>query len=88
MEMASDSTDREKVDRLIDEIVNEQRALQESIIDYIDSLKCFIPEKDRPELHRWIMDSFGERKHMRPGRRSRQLPQNIPAPEHLPQDVE
>ena len=88
MEMASDSTDREKVDRLIDEIINEQRALQESIIDYIDSLKCFIPEKDRAELHHWIMESFGERKHMRQGRSSRQIPRNIRAPDHLPQDIE
>ena len=88
MEMASDSTDREKIDSLIDEIVNEQRALQESIIDYIDSLKSFVPENNQAELHRWIMESFGERKYLRKGRRSRQLPQNIPAPDHLPQDVE
>ena len=38
-EIASDNTDKAVVDSLLDAISDEQRALQESIIAYIDSLK-------------------------------------------------
>jgi len=64
-ELASDSTNRARVDSLANEIYRLQRDLQRSIIDYVDSLKTLVPGADRLVLQRWILESFGERDQMR-----------------------
>ena len=58
--LASDSTNQVHVDSLLDTIGAEQRRMQESIIAYLDSLKTYVPRPDRSDLHRWILDCFGE----------------------------
>ena len=81
MEMASDSTDRARVDSLVNEINDMQRDLQLSIIDYIDSLKSFAPMDDQRQLRHWILESFGENRHMRHQRPGRNYPENPPTPQ-------
>jgi hypothetical protein len=82
MEMASDSTDRTRVDSLLDEICQEQRALQEEIINFIDTVKIAIPPEERMPMRQWIMQSFGEQEHQRGRhpRRSHRPPKPAPEP--------
>ena len=88
MEIASENTNKSVVDSLLDAISDEQRALQESIIAYIDSLKEIISDDDLPQLQSWIMEKFGHMRSKGCGyRRPRQAPET-PKPETLPQSSE
>jgi hypothetical protein len=80
MELASDSTNQARVDSLLDAIGSEQRALQESVIAYLDSLKTVVPKPDRGELHHWIMECFGEDRPMHRGFGRPGHPENPPPP--------
>lgn len=88
MEIASDNTDKSVVDSLLDTINDEQRALQESIIAYIDSLKEIISDEDLPELQSWIMEKFGHMRSKGRGHRRPPQPPEAPKPETLPQSSE
>jgi hypothetical protein len=84
MEMASDSTSHVRVDSLMEAIVAEQRSLQESVINYIDSLKSSVSMEDRLQLHRWILDCFGADEHMRHRFRGPECPESLPPPAECP----
>jgi len=88
LELASDTTSRSRVDSLITEINRAQWTLQLSIVDYIDSLKSFVPKKDEMELRHWIMECFGEGGPMRAGHHRSGHPGNPPPPDASPGDTE
>ena len=87
-EIASENTDKVVVDSLLDAISDEQRALQESIIAYIDSLKEIIPDEDLPELQNWIMNHFGRMRSEKRGHRKSPRSVETPKPETVPQSNE
>ena len=80
MEMISNDTDRARVDSLVDAIMFEQRKVQESIIDYLDTLKAIVPEEDRDRLHGWMMGHFGE-EDFRHSKRLRSHKRQMPRPD-------
>jgi hypothetical protein len=84
MELASDATNRSRVDSLIIEINRAQRTLQLSIVDYIDSLRTIVPKKDEMELRHWIMECFGEGGPMRAGHHRSGHPGTEPPPSDSP----
>lgn len=88
VELAKDNTNAAAVDSLLDAISDEQRAMQESIIAYIDSLKDIVPQEEKQQLYDWILEHFG---HMRSEKRGFRRPPRqfeAPNPESPPQPNE
>lgn len=87
VELARDNTNSAAVDSLLDAISDEQRAMQESIIAYIDSLKDIVPQEEKPQLYDWILERFGhirseQRRFKRPPRQFKNpTPESPPHPD-------